>query len=43
MKAIDIRFDSKTLNELKNCIGKRFKKYKCDPFDFNPSVYGINR
>lgn len=41
MKKIDVRFDENTMVLLRESIGKTFKKYKCDPFDFVPSVYGI--
>ena len=39
MKTVDISyFDTDTLRGM---IGKTFKKYRCDPFLFSPSVYGI--
>lgn len=41
MKKIDIRFNKIMMKNLKDSIGKVFKKYECDPFDVNPSVYGI--
>lgn len=39
MKTIDMSI--KNIELLKNMIGKTFVKYKCDPFIFAPSVYGI--
>ena len=38
MKKIDMRFDSSIIN---NWIGKKFIKYKCDPFEFTNSVSQI--
>lgn len=29
------------MNTIKNMIGKTMLKYKCDPFEFSTSVYGI--
>lgn len=39
MKAVDISFSNTDI--LRGMIGKTFEKYKCDPFVFSPSVYGI--
>ena len=39
MKAVDISFSNTDM--LRGMIGKTFEKYKCDPFVFSPSVYGI--
>ena len=41
MVKIDITFDEKTMNIFQNFIGKKFEKYKSDPFVYSPSVYGI--
>lgn len=41
MKTIDIRFNEKTMSLLNQFLGKKFEKYKCNPFDFSPTVYGI--
>ncbi len=30
-----------TLQMLRDCIGKEFISYKCDPFVYSPSVFGI--
>lgn len=38
MKTIDMRFDESII---KSWIGKKFKKYQCDPFDFTNSVTQI--
>lgn len=34
-------FSEQELNILKDMIGKRFEKFKCDPFIYSPMVYGI--
>lgn len=39
MKTVDISFSNTDM--LKGMIGQVFEKYKCDPFVFSPSVYGI--
>jgi hypothetical protein len=39
VKAVDISFSNTDM--LRGMIGKTFEKYKCDPFVFSPSVYGI--
>ena len=41
MKIIDVRFSSDEMTEIQNMVGKRLVKYKCDPFEFSTSVYGI--
>ena len=41
MVKIDITFDEKTMNIFQNFIGKKFEKYKSDPFVYSYSVYGI--
>lgn len=41
MVKIDITFDEKTMNIFQNFIGKKFEKYKADPFVYSPSVHGI--
>ena len=38
MNTIDMRFN---VNVIKRLIGKKFIKYKCDPFDFTNSVTQI--
>ncbi len=38
---IDISITEKTLSILRNMIGKKFKKFRSDPFIFSPSVFGI--
>ena len=39
MKTVDISIKNMAL--LQNMIGNTFEKYRCDPFVFSPSVYGI--
>ena len=34
----DLRLDEEIFKKM---IGKQFNKYKCDPFEFSTSVYGI--
>ena len=34
-------FSEQELGVFKSMIGKRFEKYKCDPFVYSPMVYGI--
>ena len=41
MKKIDVCFSASDLAEIQNMVGKRMVKYKCDPFEFSTSVYGI--
>lgn len=41
MKKIDVRFSAGDMNLLKAMIGKTMQKYKCDPFEFSASVYGV--
>jgi hypothetical protein len=41
MKRIDIRFNQKEINLIKDMIGSTLVKYKCDPFEFSTAVYGI--
>lgn len=41
MKQIDLRFSASDMAEIENMIGKKMIKYKCDPFEFSTSVYGI--
>ena len=41
MKKIDKRFSDSNMNALKNMIGKKMLKLKCDAFLFSTSVYGI--
>lgn len=41
MKKIDVRFSASDLAEIQGLVGKRMVKYKCDPFEFSSSVYGV--
>ncbi len=41
MKQIDVRFTVSDMEAIQSMIGKKMLKYKCDPFDFSTSVYGI--
>ena len=41
MKTIDVRFSASDMAEIKSMVGKRMIGYKCDPFIFSTSVYGI--
>lgn len=41
MKTIDIRFDDHMMAILKSMVGKKFLRYKCDPFVYSPAVYGV--
>ena len=41
MKQIDVRFTASDMAILKNMVGKKMVKYKCDPFEFSTSVYGV--
>ena len=41
MKEIDVRFSASDMDMIKSMIGKRMGAYKCDPFEFSTSVYGI--
>lgn len=41
MKQIDVRFSASDMAALKATVGKKLLKYKCDPFEFSTSVYGI--
>ncbi len=41
MKSIDICFTAREMKLIKWMIGKRLQKYKCDPFSFSTSVYGL--
>lgn len=41
MKQIDVRFSASEMALIQEMIGKRLIKYKCDPFEFSTSVYGI--
>lgn len=35
------KFSEHEIGVFKSMIGKRFEKYKCDPFVYSPMVYGI--
>lgn len=41
MKIIDIRFSDSDTEKIKIMIGKKMEKYKCDPFIYSSSVYGV--
>ncbi len=41
MKKIDVRFSASEMAEINSMVGKKMVKYKCDPFEFSTSVYGI--
>ena len=41
MEHIDVRFAKEELAIIKNMVGDRLVKYKCDPFEFSTAVYGI--
>lgn len=41
MKRIDMSFTTEDINNIKQMIDKKFKKFKSDPFIYSPSVYGI--
>lgn len=41
METIDIRFDDKTLNDIRELVGQQMQCYKSDAFVYAPSVYGI--
>lgn len=41
MKNINVQFNDEQINNLKWTIGKKFKKYKSDPFKFTNTVYGV--
>ncbi len=41
MKTIDVSFSDADITEFKKMIGKKMIKFKCDPFIFSTSVYGI--
>ena len=41
MKQIDVRFSASDMALIKEMVGKKLVKYKCDPFEFSTSVYGI--
>jgi len=38
---IDTRFDNNTIEMIQQLIGQTMVKYRCDPFIFSTSVYGI--
>lgn len=41
MIKIDYRFSSSAMSEIEKMVGKEMIKYKCDPFLYSTSVYGI--
>lgn len=41
MKRVDVGFTASDMAVIKSMVGKKMTKYKCDPFDFSTSVYGI--
>ena len=41
MKSIDIRFTDQMINSIRAMIGCKMIKYKCDPFVYSTTVFGI--
>ena len=41
MKSIDIRFTDQMVAILQSMVGRKFLRYKSDPFDYTPSSFGI--
>lgn len=41
MKQIDVRFSASDMAAIQTMVGKKMIKYKCDPFEFSTSVYGL--
>lgn len=41
MRNMDMRFSALDIADLQAVVGKKMLKYKCDPFEFSTSVYGI--
>ena len=41
MKKTDVRFSDSDMAAIQSMVGKRMVKFKCDPFEFSTSVYGI--
>lgn len=41
MKRIEARFTTEDMEMIRAMIGKTMTKYKCDPFEYSSSVYGI--
>ena len=41
MTSIDTRLSSADMATIQSFVGKKMIKYKCDPFEFSTSVYGI--
>ena len=41
MKHIDVRFTTVMMQTLQRMIGKEFEKFRCEPFEYSPLVYGI--
>ena len=41
MKSIDIRFTDQMVANLRSMVGKKFLRYKSDPFDYTPSSFGL--
>lgn len=37
----ELTFSKQEINIFRSMIGKRFEKFKCDPFVYSPMVYGI--
>ena len=38
---ITTSFSEQEINVFKSMIGKQFTKFKCDPFLYSPTVYGV--
>jgi len=41
MKSINISFTDQMVAMLQNMIGKKFLRYKCDPFDYTPKSFSL--
>lgn len=41
MKQIDVRFSAVDIEAINKMVGRTMDKYKCDPFIFSTSVYGL--
>ena len=41
MNKIDVRFSVSDIDLIRSMLSKKMLKYKCDPFLYSPSVYGI--
>ena len=41
MKHIDVRFNSDMMQMLQSMAGKVLEKFRCEPFEYSPLVYGV--